>query len=297
MHAWVLSRREIVRLLRLTPKRTAQLGRLGLVKPEGSGYSFRELVGLRVALELLDNGATVRQIRQALADLRRLLPEAEIPLAEIRLVLDGGKLLAESDQVRFDPRTGQTVMALDIGSLAAETRSAMARGLVRPLVPPAKAADEWFQRAAELDQDPGRWEEALDAYARVVVLDPKCAAAWNNLGLLHHRLGRHGEAGECYRVALDADPGCVQAAYNLGSLHEDLGALDAARDWYHRALEQDPAYADAHFNLAALLARMGQNEGARRHWRIYLELDQASPWAVVARSHLTAGGEDEGEGE
>ncbi len=285
--AWVITRRDVVRLLRLTPRRTAQLKRLGLVKPDGSGYHFRELVGLRVALDLLDSGATVRQIRQALDDLKRLLPEAELPLAEIRLILDGRKLLVESDRVRFDPRTGQIVMALDVADLAAEARTTLARGLVRPLVPPAKAAEEWFQRATELDQDPGRWEEALDAYARVVVIDPGYAAAWNNLGLLYHRMGRYGEAGECYRVALDADPACVQAAYNLGSFHEDLGDPDAALDWYRRALERRADYADAHFNLAALLARMGENQEACRHWRIYLELDQASPWAVIARSHLT----------
>lgn len=284
---WLLTHREVVRLLRLTPRRSAQLKRLGLFKPDGTGYRFRELVGLRVATDLLDSGATVRQIRQALDALKRLLPEAAAPLAEIRLVLDGGKLLAESDRVRFDPRTGQTVMALDVEGLAAAARTTLARGLVRPLVPPAEAAETWFQRATELDQDPARWEEAVNAYARVVVIDPTYAAAWNNLGLLHHRMGRYGEAGKCYRVALEADPGCVQAAYNLGSLHEDLGDFPAALNWYRRSLHQDPEYADAHFNLASLLARMGQNDEARSHWKIYLELDQASPWAAVARSHLT----------
>ena len=284
---WLITHREVVRLLRLTQRRSAQLRRLGLFKPDSTGYRFRELVGLRVAADLLDSGATVRQIRQALGDLKRLLPEAEVPLAEIRLILDGRKILVESDRVRFDPRTGQTVMVLDVEGLAAQARATLARGLVRPLVPPAQAAETWFQRATELDQDPARWAEALEAYARVVVIDPTYAAAWNNLGLLHHRMGRYGEAGECYRVALDADPACVQAAYNLGSLHEDLGELQEALDWYRRAVEQSPGYADAHFNLASLLARMGENREARRHWKIYLELDQAGPWAAVARSHLT----------
>jgi len=283
---WLITHREVVRLLRLTARRSAQLRRLGLFKPEGSGYRFREVVGLRVATDLLDSGATVRQIRQALDDLKRFLPESEIPLAEIRLVLDGRKILVESDRVRFDPRTGQTRMALDVEGLATQARATLARGLVRPLVPPAEAAEGWFERATALDQDPARWEEAVDAYARVVVIDPTYAAAWNNLGLLHHRMGRYGEAQECYRVALEAEPACVQAAYNLGSLHEDLGDIPAALEWYRRSLEQSPDYADAHFNLASLLARTGQNQEARRHWRIYLELDQASPWAAVARGHL-----------
>jgi len=286
MSEWLITHREVIRLLRLTPKRAAQLKRLGLFKPEGAGYRFREVVGLRVAADLLESGATVRQIRQALDHLRRSMPESEAPLAEVRLVLEGEKLLAESHRVRFDPRTGQTVMALDVEGLAAAARTTLARGLVRPLVPPAEAAEAWFQRATELDQDPERWEEALEAYGRVVVIDPTYAAAWNNLGLLHHRMGRYAEAGECYRVTLEADAACVQAAYNLGSLHEDLGDLPQALEWYRRTLAKSPDYADAHFNLASLLARMGENEEARRHWKIYLELDQASPWATVARGHL-----------
>ena len=285
--AWLITHREVVRLLRLTPKRMAQLKRLGLLKANGSGYHFREVVGLRLAVDLLGRGATVRQIRQALGDVRRLMPETESPLAEVRLVLEGRKLLVESDRVRFDPRTGQTVMMLDVEGLAAEARTALARGLVRPLVPPVEAAEAWFQRATALDQDPARWDEALDAYARVVVIDRGYSAAWNNMGLLYHRMGRYDQAEECYTAALDADPGCIEAIYNRGSLREDLGDHDAAVEWYRRALERKPDYADAHFNLASLLARTGRNQEARRHWGIYLELDRDSPWAALARGHLS----------
>jgi len=289
-----------------------------LFKTEPSDYSFEQLskdgrtnwTGVKNALALIH----LRKVRRgdeiliyhtgtvkSIVGIARAVTDAQgdsveiapvralrraVPLAEIRLILDGRKILVESDRVRFDPRTGQTVMVLDVEGLAAQARATLARGLVRPLVPPAQAAETWFQRATELDQDPARWEEALTAYARVVAIDPTYAAAWNNLGLLHHRMGRYGEAGECYRVALEADPACVQAAYNLGSLHEDLGEFPAALDWYRRALELNPSYADAHFNLASLLARTGENREARRHWKIYLELDQVSPWAAVARSHL-----------
>lgn len=284
---WLITDREVVRLLRLTPRRAAQLKRLGLFHPDGTGYRFKEVVALRVAADLLDRGATVRQIRQALESLKRFSPESESPLAEVRLVLEGGRLLAESEQVRFDPRTGQTVMTLDVGGLAEEARESLTRGLVRPLIPPAEAAEAWFQRASELDQDPERWDEALEAYARVVSFDPGYGAAWNNMGLIYHRMGRYDQAQECYRAALEAEPGCVEAAYNRGSLCEDLGDREGALDWYRRALSLRSDYADAHFNLASLLARMGENKEARRHWKMYLELDQTSPWAALARSHLT----------
>jgi tetratricopeptide (TPR) repeat protein len=159
-------------------------------------------------------------------------------------------------------------------------------GLVRPLVPPTEHAETWFERASACDDDPAHWEEALEAYRRVVAIDPTYAAAWNNLGLLLHRTGKYGEAREAYGRALGEDPRCCEAAYNLGSLDEDEGRIEEAVRHYREALELSPHYADAHFNLAAALARSGRAEEAVRHWQRYLELDAGSPWARIARAHL-----------
>src|ERR687887_491654 len=108
---------EILRILTLSPKRTAQLRRLDLLRDESAGYTFRDLLALRAASALLDAGATVRQIRQALLALRRQDPELKQPLAEVRLTVDNGRLIAQSDRVRFDPRTGQTVLDLQANDL------------------------------------------------------------------------------------------------------------------------------------------------------------------------------------
>jgi len=277
--------RELTRILTLTPKRAGQLRRLELLRGD-SGYTFRDLLALRAASSLLDAGASVRQIREALTALRRQDPELKEPLAEVRLVLEGDRLIAQSDRVRFDPRTGQMVLALDSGGLEAAATATLGTGLVRPLAPPADQAETWFERASEWDSDPAQWEDAVDAYRRVVSIDPTYAAAWNNLGLLLHRMGRHDEAGDAYLAALNQDPQCCEAAYNLGSLHEDRGAVDDAIADYRRALELSPDYADAHFNLAGALARNGRDGEAIKHWQRYLELDSGSPWARIARAHL-----------
>ena len=277
--------RELTRILTLTPKRAAQLRRLELLRGD-SGYTFRDLLALRAASALLDAGASVRQIKQALAALRRQDPGLEQPLAELRLVLDGDRLLAQSDRVRFDPRSGQLVLALDSGGLEAAAAATLVTGLVRPLAPPVEQAETWFERASEWDGDPAQWQDAIEAYRRVVAIDPTYAAAWNNLGLLLHRLGRHDEADAAYRQALAQDPRCCEAAYNLGSLHEDRGAIEDAIGDYRRALELSPDYADAHFNLAGALSRAGRGDEAVRHWQRYLDLDAGSPWARIARAHL-----------
>ena len=103
-------------------------------------------------------------------------------------------MVVEQDRLRLDPGTGQTLLDFAAGDLERETREVLLTGMVRPLVPPADAAEVWFQRASEWDGDPERWESAVDAYERVLDMDPGYAAAWNNLGLLHHRMGQYERA-------------------------------------------------------------------------------------------------------
>ena len=277
--------RELTRILTLTPRRAAQLKRLDLLQGK-SGYTFRELLALRAAAALLDAGASVRQIRDALDALRRKDPSLRQPLVEMRLVLEGSRLLVESDRVRFDPRTGQTVLDLDAGNLEKAAQATLVTGLVRPLQPPVEQAETWFERASEWDADPAQWEDAIDAYRRVVAIDPSYAAAWNNLGLLLHRLGRYDEARSAYTTALKESAACAEAAYNLGSLAEDTGDVEEAIRCYRRALDINADYADAHFNIAGALSRANRGDEAIKHWQRYLELDAGSPWARIARAHL-----------
>jgi tetratricopeptide (TPR) repeat protein len=292
---WVFTEREIIRLLALTPRRAAQLRRLGLLRPASppGSYTFREVVSLRVARTLLDEGLGVRPVRRALAALRRLLPESDAPLAELRVVVRGGEVFVERDAQLCEP-SGQLVMEFSGKGLVEAARDTALRGLVRPLARrgrPESEAERWFELASEWDGDPAQWARAVDAYQRVTTLAPAHAAAWNNLGLLRHRMGQHEDARRHYEVALAADPSLAEAAYNLGSLHDDLGDPGQAILWYRRALEVQPDYADAHFNLASVLERTGERAAARRHWVRYLELDPDSRWAEIARAWATGAGE------
>ena len=129
---------------------------------------FRELVSVRAAANLLESGASVRQVRAALDGARRLAPEVQTPLAELRLVVHDRRVVVEQDRLRLDPGTGQALLDFAVGDLERETREALLTGMVRPLIPPADAAEVWFQRASEWDGDPERWESAVDAYERVL---------------------------------------------------------------------------------------------------------------------------------
>jgi tetratricopeptide (TPR) repeat protein len=292
---WVFTEPDVTRLLALTPRRTGQLRRLGHLRPAGApaADTFREVVSLRVARTLLDQGLGVRPVRKALAALRRLVPESDAPLAEVRVVVRDGEVLVERDARLCEP-TGQLVMEFSGQRLVEAARDTARRGLVRPLARPGRPgteAERWFELASQWDGDPAQWARAVDAYQRVTTLAPAHAAAWNNLGLLCHRMGQHEDARRHYEVALAADPSLAEAAYNLGSLHDDLGDGGQAILWYRRALDVQPDYADAHFNLASVLERSGERAAARRHWVRYLELDPDSRWAEIARAWATGSGD------
>src|SRR5256712_13212156 len=123
--------RELTRILTLTPKRAARPRGLELLRGE-SGYTFRDLLALRAASALLDAGASVRQIKQTLAALRRRDPSLVEPLVELRLVVGGDRLPAQSDRVRFDPGRGQPRRALEQGGAGKAAKPPPVAGPGRP---------------------------------------------------------------------------------------------------------------------------------------------------------------------
>src|SRR5512144_1013959 len=87
--------RELTRLLRRTPKRLTQLRRLGLLHDGADGYRFRELVAARAAAGLLERGASLRRVREALQGARRMAPDAATPLSELRLLVQDQRIVVE----------------------------------------------------------------------------------------------------------------------------------------------------------------------------------------------------------
>src|SRR5438445_386586 len=172
----IYGRRELTRILTLTPRRAAQLKRLNLLHGE-LRYTFRELLALRAAASLLDCGASVRQIRQALDALRRRDPGIRQPLAEMRLVLEGGRVLVESERVRFDPRTGQTVLDLDAGNLEQAVRCHRRALDISP-----DSADAHFNLAGALARA-GRGDEAVRHWQRYLELD--AGSPWAKIARAH----------------------------------------------------------------------------------------------------------------
>jgi DNA-binding transcriptional MerR regulator len=111
---------QAARLAGCTVSQLRYWSRSGLVTPtaEGSGYSFRDLVALRVVRSLLDAGLTSTRVHNAL----RWVRESGDDLASLRIVTDGRTVWACHDdgQILDALRSGQLALFVAVDRLAAD---------------------------------------------------------------------------------------------------------------------------------------------------------------------------------
>ncbi len=279
------TRREVLRILELTPRQLAYWERLQLVEPRRIQrekiYRYSDLIALRTIKQLTEQRVTPRRLRQALEALRQQLDGIHAPLNELRIVSDGRRIVVEHQGARLEPLSGQLLLNFDTRTLGEKVR-----------VMPERTAEEWFAVALNCEGDPGRRREAIEAYRQVLKKRPDWVEAQINLGTLLYEEDEPQEAVKAYRRAVELEPANALARFNLGSVLDELGQVSTARDELRQAVRLKPDYADAHYNLALVAEKLGGWAEARRHWKRYLQLDPTSPWAETARGRLAGPGSD-----
>ena len=259
-------------------------------------YTFTDLVGVKVAKDLLAAGLPLQKVRKNLASLRAALPHDATPAARLRICCDGETIVAVKDEVAFEPATGQVVMAFNLPSFGEHVTDVLAMPRVDPSAPhavedsPTEAnggttAYRYFVEACAAE-DRGDSTTAEHLFRQALDLEPGMAAALTNLGNLVYRGGELEEARRLYERALEHDPTQAEARYNLANLLDDLGETELAISELRRVCAAAPDFADAHYNLGLMLAHVGGTQQAKRHLERYLELDGASDWATHARTYL-----------
>jgi tetratricopeptide (TPR) repeat protein len=286
------SLRDAAKLFRLSESRLRYWEKSGFVARSGevSGkryYTFQDLIGLRAAKDLLDEGVAPRNVHKSLRALRDSLPKVPRPLCTLRIIADGQTLVVRDQRGAYDPLTGQLVLNFDVNSLREDVVRVLKRGGRES---DHKKAYESYLEGCRLDEEESTFDGAEAAYRRALQLDPSLANALTNLGNLMFKRSQHTEAEQFYRRALAIDPEQPEAFYNLGFLLYDRGEIPEAITSFKRAIASDPSFADAHFNLAMAYQDSGRGKDARAHWEAYLRLDPDSQWAEIARRHLRSKG-------
>jgi tetratricopeptide (TPR) repeat protein len=246
-------------------------------------YTFQDLIGIRAARELLNEGVALRNVHKSLRALQESLPTHSRPLSTLRITANGQTIVVRDDRGAYDALTGQLVLDFDVKSLREDVVRVLKRSGREN---EHKRAYDAYLEGCRLDEDESTFDGAEAAYRRAIELDPSLANALTNLGNLMFKRDRLSEAEELYVRALKLDAEQPEAHYNFGFLLFERGHVTAAIESFERALASDPAFADAHFNLAMAHQELGQSERALPHWEAYLKLDPESQWAEIARRHL-----------
>jgi tetratricopeptide (TPR) repeat protein len=266
--------RDVARLLGLSEAQVRSQARGYLAPDRGPRnayrFSFQDLVLLRTAKTLGDARIPPRRIRGALRSLTRQLPPGR-SLSGVRITSEGHRVVVRDEDAAWNPESGQLLLDFEVAELAAQA-APVARRLAREArrSPEPLTSDQWYDLGVDLET--ASPDDACDAYARAIALDPRHVAARVNLGRLLQETGRPADAVVQYRAALQVEPASPTAAFNLGTALEDLGRRADATAAYRRAIESDEEFADAHFNLARLYEEAGKRTAALRHLKAYKQL-------------------------
>ena len=237
-------------------------------------FDFQGLVAFRTVKALLDKGASLRKIRKCLAKMRRLLPDLEQPLSEVRLAIQGDEIIFGKGNRTFTPE-GQLLIKFGAEEETAETAAPAA---VDP-------AEDLFFQGLEGERQ-GEFDQAREKYEAALEFRPDYPEVLVNLGGVLNRHGLIPAAEWAYRRALFINPDHPEGNYHLAGLLEERGDLENAMLFYRKAIQDDPEFPDPHFNLGRVLKKRGDLPGARKYWRQYLALDPESPWAPQIRKWL-----------
>lgn len=112
---------EVIACTKITYRRLDYWVRQEIVRASGPGgvgrgkrrlFTFTDIVEVRVAMKLIENGLRLAALRKSIKSIRRQLPNLDAPLASNRLVTDGRKVF------RYDPDLGSLESIEEYGQFA-----------------------------------------------------------------------------------------------------------------------------------------------------------------------------------
>lgn len=145
-------------------------------------------------------------------------------------------------------------------------------------------ANDWFLKGYEA-QKKGDYTNAILYYEKAIELNPKEAAAYNNLGATLDALGEHERAIEKYKKAGEINPKDDDVYYNWGNALSHLESSEGAIEKYNRAIEINPKYEEAYNNLGYILDDLGKYEEAIEKYNKVIEINPKNENGYIGVSH------------
>ena len=98
--------------------------KIRIITPERIGkthyYSFRDIVKLRVLVQLRRNGLSLQKVRKGIDNLSRILPDTEDPMTRLMIHTDGIDMIVVEKGNYFSAITRQQYFIFDTGKIESE---------------------------------------------------------------------------------------------------------------------------------------------------------------------------------
>lgn len=120
----------------------------------------------------------------------------------------------------------------------------------------------------------GDFENALREFNWVKQRQPNIllsAEVHNQIGMIYYLKEMYPEAIEEFKKAVLLKPRLADTYFNLGTAYSAWGDIHNAVSAYSMVVKLNPRHVYGHWNLAINLEKMGDLEGAIRHWEKYIE--------------------------
>jgi tetratricopeptide (TPR) repeat protein len=126
----------------------------------------------------------------------------------------------------------------------------------------------------------GAYAEAITFYQDLIRLNPRHAAALNNLGTAFYKLGRYKEAETYFYQAIRIKPDFSDAHSNIGTTLLLKGQYSEAENFLRHALKLNPRFVEARINLGLTLSFLSRLRDAKSHFEKALKYEPRSADAL-----------------
>jgi len=118
-------------------------------------------------------------------------------------------------------------------------------------------APDLFSEATVL-AEPGRLDDALDTFHKLLKTDSNNATIWNNIGIILFRQGKYRDAVNAFGQATDTGPGFTNAWFNKSVAFVHLGKETGALRALDKAITLNPRDKEAQSQRVLIVRKMAQ---------------------------------------